>query len=1095
MELQPWLEVAIPRPDIADGSFDESLFAADLGLVARGSGPLDYRDPIAFCEKTYLTKNLEAVLVELGSRLAGDPAAAGVFRLQTEFGGGKTHTLLAAYHLFGSPDSVASTDLAKELSSLLPGGRVTQAKVVVLDGSALTVGSGDITDDGAELWTMLGYLAHGLGGKATWDTVADQDRNMLGSSTVKLAELLAAHTPCLILLDETLEYLNKGLTVQTHDGNLASTTLTFIKELTSAVANTPGAALLATLTSSRMEDYAEVAGQEMQERLSKIVGRAENIVTPVEGDDIFPILHRRLFTSNGGEEERRALANAYAEYYAGLGDALPSSYSERSFRDRLAAAYPFHPELVDILTNRWGSLSGFQRTRGALRTLAHTVKALSQRKTKQLMIQPGDMPLDDGGVRAEILRFAGDSFKAALNADIIRPDSKAVEEDQRRGGQVKEARLAVGLSTTAFLESFGPDKVLGASAAQLLLGVGRPSLSRGVIEDVRDALESQLWYMRLEGGRYRFTTEPNLNKVVLEREAAIGEDRIVALLREAISQVTPDFPPLRSVPWVHDSTDLLDEQRLTLGVLDFDWRLNEEGNQEAVATAQMILEQRGAAFRTNRNATMLVVADGHAIPKARAAARTLAALRDVGEDVPRLKRFNAEQREQLSKRLAAAEERLPQQVVMSYRHLALLGESSGKVALDVIDLGPARAGATIPERVLEYLRGADRLIDRLAPAALLSARFNLIAEDHHAVELASLAAWFFQLTRLPKLAGLEVLRACLADGVQQRVFGLASGSDWAAEDAVLRFGVGLDPSEVQFQLGTWLVRAGAIKELLTSRGAELVEAEGVPPTVGGDEAAEEGGEELIGKSGPGDTIRSVTVSVRRVPAEKARDVIKVAVLPLQAKSSGAEFDMVIRADGGQAGIPSDVLELTVREGLRQLGLDAEIRATMLRATDAIPVTTADLIKGGESSKVEFKESARWSYIRGEKEKTSANEVVRAICGLLNADGGTLLIGVRDDGTPVGLKADFKSIQGHPNSDGFLNWLTTLLRDRLGINALRHCRMTFEVLGEAELCRVDVAPSPEPVHVDLKDFYVRLQNTTQQLGGQETLEYVERHWSR
>jgi hypothetical protein len=305
----------------------------------------------------------------------------------------------------------------------------------------------------------------------------------------------------------------------------------------------------------------------------------------------------------------------------------------------------------------------------------------------------------------------------------------------------------------------------------------------------------------------------------------------------------------------------------------------------------------------------------------------------------------------------------------------------------------------------------------------------------------------------------------------------------------------LDPSEVQFQLGTWLVRAGAIKELLTSRGAELVEAEGVPPTVGGDEAAEEGGEELIGKSGPGDTIRSVTVSVRRVPAEKARDVIKVAVLPLQAKSSGAEFDMVIRADGGQAGIPSDVLELTVREGLRQLGLDAEIRATMLRATDAIPVTTADLIKGGESSKVEFKESARWSYIRGEKEKTSANEVVRAICGLLNADGGTLLIGVRVDGTPVGLKADFKSIQGHPNSDGFLNWLTTLLRDRLGINALRHCRMTFEVLGEAELCRVDVAPSPEPVHVDLKDFYVRLQNTTQQLGGQETLEYVERHWSR
>src|SRR5207302_341187 len=127
---------------------------------------------------------------------------------------------------------------------------------------------------------------------------------------------------------------------------------------------------------------------------------------------------------------------------------------------------------------------------------------------------------------AEVLKFAGDSFKAALNADIIRADSKATEEDNRRGGQVKELRLATSLATTAFLDSFGPDKVLGASAAQLILGTGRPGVSRGLLDDVRDSLESLLWYMRLEGGRYRFTTEPNLNKVVLEREAAVTAPRI-----------------------------------------------------------------------------------------------------------------------------------------------------------------------------------------------------------------------------------------------------------------------------------------------------------------------------------------------------------------------------------------------------------------------------------------------------------------------------------------------------------------------------------------------------------------------------------------
>src|SRR6266571_8630689 len=132
--LRPWREIAEPRPDIADGSFDESLFAADLGLVDRGRGPADYLDPVTFCEKTYLTENLLAFLRELTARLSGDMAAAAVYRLQTEFGGGKTHTLLAAYHLFRDPGKVAGTPFVTELSAKL--GRVAfpEAKVVVLEG-------------------------------------------------------------------------------------------------------------------------------------------------------------------------------------------------------------------------------------------------------------------------------------------------------------------------------------------------------------------------------------------------------------------------------------------------------------------------------------------------------------------------------------------------------------------------------------------------------------------------------------------------------------------------------------------------------------------------------------------------------------------------------------------------------------------------------------------------------------------------------------------------------------------------------------------------------------------------------------------------
>ncbi len=940
--LRPWREVAVPRPDIADGSFDESLFAADLGMVDRGRGPSDYLDPVTFCEKTYLTANLQAVLIELAARLDGDPAAAGVYRLQTEFGGGKTHTLLAAYHLFRDPAKVAGTRFAHELARRVDRASLPKANVAVLDGSSIVAGKSERTPEGLELHTLLGQLAYRLGKAPAYAAVAEQDRALLGSSTHQLAELLEAHAPCLVLLDELLEYLNKALEVRAHEGSLAGTMLTFVKELCTAAANVSGAAVLATLTSSRLEDYSTVAGEEMQERLSKVVGRTENVVTPVEGDDIFPILHRRLFISAGQENERRTAANAYADWYESLGDAVPGSYREASYRDRLATAYPFHPELVDILTNRWGSLSGFQRTRGALRTLAHTVKALSQRGHQAPLIHAGDVDLADPGIRGEVLRFTGESYKAALNADIIRPDSKAREEDHRRGGQVEDLRLATGLATTAFLNSFGSDKVLGASAAQLVVGVGRPGISRGLIDDVRDALESALWYMRLEGGRYRFTTEPNLNKVVLEREAAIPEPRIELLLREALTTVAPSTPLLRVAPRVAESADLPDDRRLQLGLLDFEHQIGSEGAKSAtLRLAREMLDHYGHAWRANKNAAMLLAPDAPAFAKARSSARTLAALRDLKADQYRLNRFNAEQRAQLDRRLGAAGERLPQQLIMAYRHLLLLGGGGDSgTKLDHVDLGPPRMDVTIGDRVLEYLRNSDRLLETtLAPAALLAARFGLLPEGTDAVELDTLLGYFARLPALPKLASEQVLRTALAEGAARGLFGLASGASWDAEDAELRFGEPVELGEIRFQPGTFLVRGSAMEKLLEKRrpeassrpGAHDDRTPGVP--AGGPFAHHEhwttpdsrteavtAPPAATRPAGPARTLPGVTVRVRGIPGSKARDVVKVAVLPLEAVSTGVEVEISIHAEGGLAGIPREALDLVVMEGLRQLGL-------------------------------------------------------------------------------------------------------------------------------------------------------------------------------
>jgi hypothetical protein len=809
--------------------------------------------------------------------------------------------MLAAYHLFRDPGRVASTPLVRELLEATGRPSLPQAKVAVLDGAGIVAGAPEKMADGTEVHTLLGQLTYRLGGAEAYAEIADQDRDQLGSGTAQLVGLLERQAPCLILLDETLEYLNKALSVSVGEGNLAATTLTLVKELCTAASNVPGVAVLATLTSSRLEDYATLAGEEMQERLSKVVGRTENIVTPVEGDDIFPILHRRLFSTIGEQSQREAVVRAYVDYYESLGDVLPPAVRDADYRERLASAYPIHPELVDILTNRWGSLSGFQRTRGALRTLAHIVKALAQRATKAPLIHAADVDLADAGIRAEVIRFAGESYKAALNTDIIRPDSRAPAEDRRRGGQAEALRLGTGLATTAFLHSFGADKVVGASGAQMLLGVGRPGLSRGLVEDIRDALESSAWYMRLEGGRYRFTTEPNLNKAVMDREGAIGEERVRQMMRETIATVAGSGGVLKVVPRVEESADLPDEQTLTLGVLDQNLRIGPETRAETSALAERILTERGGVFRANQNSAMLIAADDAAMRKARASTRNLAALRDLNGDHHRLGRFNKEQRDQLTRRLAGAEVRVSQQIVMAYRHLLLMGARQNGPDVELIDLGPARVDVDLAGRALEFLRGADRIAERgLAAAALLSERFGVLAAGQEAVELDRLLSYFYRLPRLPKLASAQVLRASLAEGV--------------APDAVLRFREEVSEDEIHFQPGTWLVRSAAIAPLVEARRPAGTDEKGGPPPPEEDDGrpAEE--------PAPGGRLGALRVEIADVESTKARELVKTAVLPLARSYSEVNLDVTIRAEGGE-GLSSSDLDLTVLEGLRQLGLD------------------------------------------------------------------------------------------------------------------------------------------------------------------------------
>ena len=100
--LRPWREIARPHPDVAAGRYRQAEFAADLSQVARGTADVEYHDPVEFFARTYLTEGIKGLLLQALKRLGGKGGEP-VIQLKTAFGGGKTHSLLALYHLLRGP--------------------------------------------------------------------------------------------------------------------------------------------------------------------------------------------------------------------------------------------------------------------------------------------------------------------------------------------------------------------------------------------------------------------------------------------------------------------------------------------------------------------------------------------------------------------------------------------------------------------------------------------------------------------------------------------------------------------------------------------------------------------------------------------------------------------------------------------------------------------------------------------------------------------------------------------------------------------------------------------------------------------------------
>ncbi|MBI2825945.1 MAG: ATP-binding protein [Planctomycetia bacterium] len=925
--LKPWRQVAIPHADIRQGKFDSSVFAADLGEVLADRGAADYKDAATFFAKTYLTDGLSKLVIDVLRRLAGSGKAEPVIQLQTAFGGGKTHTLLTLYHLLKKPDETGKLQSVKDLVQAAGLKQIPTANVACLVGTALNP---------ANDRTFWGEMAWQLGGEKLYGGMAKNDELRIAPGSTDLGALLQEAGPSLILVDELLIYLLKAGGIKVEDSTLRGHTLTFLQELSIAVANCPHAILVATLT-SQLPEFLDENGERVYQSLEKVLGRIEKVRQTVEGAEIYEVIRRRLFEDLGDPSHHKAAAQEYWEMYRGLGEDVPSGCREPSYRNEIERAYPFHPELISVLYERWGTIPEFQRTRGVLRLLADVIANLYQAKDNEVLISSASVNLGAAAVRSELVKHTGSGsvFHSVIESDISGSHAKAAEIDRQLGSEYAKESVAEKLARATFMYSFSGGQQRGATLPQLRVAVLNPEMAPPFISDALDRMTKRLWYLYHDNGLYRFDSRANLNRILVDQEELIRSEpgRVMDFVKTTLNDMIGDavFRVYR-YPQPGDDSFVGDEPRLSLVVLDLGYGATEEAlAKETEDLVGRILKQHGKGFRKYANMLIFLAPDQQRVSEVTDAARRLLALRGIDEHKLTKAQLTEEQLKDLAGRLKEAAARLPAALMTAYRHILVPAE---KKTIQCISLDLAMSRATLSQRVLDKLKDEQRILEKLDPAILIGDRFGLWPEDKEVVSVCALADYFTQLTHLPRLLNSGVLPDCVAKGVQRGLFGYALGNGEKREFDTIFFGdKQITAGQCEVTESAWLLRAALAKSLMPEPAAGGVPGAGAGAAIGGGLGGAPGGEAGSDEGWTGGGGAKLVDGERRlsrvrvamtVPWENWNDIYNEVIDPLAKEGADVRCDVVVIAKGDDA-IRENTVELGIRESLSQRGIEADIQ--------------------------------------------------------------------------------------------------------------------------------------------------------------------------
>lgn len=870
MSLPSWWQVTTPHKDIREGKLSEAVFAADLGDVVYGKAPLEYQDAGIFFQKTYLTQGLMNLLENVLSRLSGgkgDP----VIQLQTPFGGGKTHALLALYHLIKDRKNL------KHIQSISDLPDVKKAKIAVFIGT---------WEDALEK-TPWGEIARQLG---QYELIKQHDKKRITPGKEKLRHILDASGPTLILMDEILEYIVKANRAEKEDNITHGQTLAFLQEISEVVASSKDCCLVITLPASILERYDEEAEKALQQ-LQKVSGRIEAVYCPVEGLELYEVIRKRLFEDFGDEKIRKKVAQKFFDLYQTLGADVPSNVKEIAYREHIERAYPFHPELIDVLYERWGSYPTFQRTRGVLRLLAEVVSDLYKSKVVSPLIQSSIVNLGNQTIRREFVKHIGNEYDSIISADISGKNAKAPRIDKSMGSEYEKYGIAKGIATAVFLYSFSAGVSKETTLPRIRVALLREGIPSTIVGDAVAKLEEELWYFHSERNQYAFRNQPNLNRIIVDKEEPITDERIQEELKKLIQKNSGRS--LEVYLWPETSADVPDNKNLKLAILSprffYDSTIGKEFTKE-------LYEKAGLTFRVYKNTLFVLMMDENQSVSLNKTLRRFLALSDIQNDKHLLESLTKQSQEELKKKHKDSEKEIPFKILNAYRYLTVLNETGP----DWKDLGIpiVGSGQSISERVKQYLKDNEKVLTRLTPKYLLDKTFSKDEEEKSLREMYEL---HLKTPGMPIPENERVFYDAVTEGVQKGILGVR-------EDTEVYHCQNVTPN-----IDSVVLRGEVAERLKKQKEAKEIkeeEKEVIPEEIKPPEEVIKEKERII----RGVTIRAV------IPWDKLSSLISGVIKPLKDKGHPPEITIEIKAKS-EEGYDRTTLDSKVRETLQQIGAD------------------------------------------------------------------------------------------------------------------------------------------------------------------------------